>query len=62
MRLPELAQRAQRQLRQRDVPVFAALGRADVYPMTLPIDITDLKLQTLTQAQAHAVDRQKEHP
>ena len=49
MRLPELTQRLQRQIRQRNIAVFAALGATNVHAMASPDDIPHLQLQALPQ-------------
>ena len=61
MGLPEPAQCLQGNLGKRHKSVLAAFGIADVNTVTLTVDIANLHLDTLAQAQPHAVNGQKKY-
>ena len=49
-------------MRQRYEAIPIAFGIADMRSPANGIDISDLKSQTLTQAQSEAVESEKKHP
>ena len=60
--LPALAQEEQRALREGDVAVAVALAATDVQEHALGVDVADLEVQTLAQAQAAGVDGDQGDP
>ena len=56
MGLPALAQEEQRALREGDVAVAVALAATDVQEHALGVNVADLEVQALAQAQAAGVD------
>ena len=42
--------------------ILAAFGRTDVHAMAFPVDVADVQLQALAEAQPHAVDGEEEDP
>jgi len=62
MALPALAQEEQRALREGDVAVAIALAATDVQEHALGVNVADLQIQALAQAQAAGVDGDQGDP
>ncbi len=62
MHRPEATEYIHRRVGQRHQAILIALGIADMHPLTLSIDITDLEAKSFTETQAETVDGKKEHP
>ena len=62
MHRPEATEYSHRGVGQRHQAILIAFGIADMHPLTLSIDITDLKAKSFTETQAETVDGKKRTP